>query len=69
MQSERITPSPRRFVVLGGPGGYRTGRPVGCPMIRDRYRAWQPLFTVNRPLTATMANAAKDAVFRCYEIA
>ena len=59
----------KRFVVLGGPGGYLTCRPVGCPMIADQYRRWQPLFTVNRPLSMRLANAAKDAALRCYELA
>jgi hypothetical protein len=58
-----------RFVVLGGPRGYLTCRPLGCPSVKDRYRNWQPLFTVNRPLTHEMANAAKDAALRCYEVA
>ena len=43
--------SPKRFVILGGPGGYLSCRPAGCPMIADRYRHWQRLGTVNRPLT------------------
>lgn len=61
--------SHKRFVVLGGPGGYLTCRPAGCPMITDRYRRWQRLFTVNRPLTQRTADAAKDAALRCYELA
>lgn len=62
------TPSHKRFVVLGGPRGYLSVRPVGCPMIRDQYKRWQPLFTVNRPLTIALENAAKDAALRCYEV-
>jgi hypothetical protein len=58
-----------RFVVLGGPGGYLTCRPLGCPSVKDRYRRWVPLFAVNRPLDTRMANAAKDAALRCYEVA
>lgn len=60
--------SKKRFVVLGGPGGALTCRPAGCPMISDRYKAWTVLFGVNRPLTRTLADAAKDAVFRCYTL-
>ena len=59
----------RRFVVLGGPCGYLTCRPVDCPMIQDRYRAWQPLFTVNRPMTPALAEAAKGAALRCFTLA
>lgn len=59
--------SPTRCVVLGGPRGYLTVRPVGCPMIADRYRAWTPLFTINRPLTPRLAETAKAAALRCYE--
>lgn len=62
-------PSRKRFVVLGGPGGYLTCRPAGCPMIRDHYRTWQVLFTVNRPLTWQLAEAAKDEALRCFELA
>lgn len=59
--------SAKRCVVLGGPRGYLTVRPVGCPMIADRYARWTPLFTINRPLTPQLADAAKDAALRCSE--
>lgn len=55
-----------RCVVLGGPRGYLTVRPVGCPMIADRYARWTPLFTINRPFTPRLADAAKAAALRCY---
>ena len=58
----------KRFVVLGGPGGYLTCRPTGCPMIADRYKRWQVLFTVNRPPTQAMVAAAQDAALRCFEL-
>ena len=58
----------RRFVVLGGPRGYLTCRPAGCPMLTDRYRSWQPLFTVNRPLTPELAHAAQHAALRAFEL-
>lgn len=60
-------PSRKRFVVLGGPSGHLTCRPAGCPMLADQYRRWQQLFTVNRPLTWQLAEAAKHAALRCYE--
>lgn len=62
----RQRPSSKRFVVLGGPGGYLTCRPAGCPMLRDRYRGWVRLFTVNRPNEPRFTNAAKDAALRCF---
>lgn len=60
--------SEKRFVVLGGPGGYLSCRPAGCPLIADRYKRWLVLFKVNRPLTLELGNAAKDAVFRRFEL-
>lgn len=60
--------SRKRFVVLGGPGGYLSCRPAGCPMITDRYKRWQVLFTVNRPLTTARADAAKSAALRCFTV-
>ncbi len=62
-------PSRSRFIVLGGPGGQMSCRPAGCPMIGDRYRRWQRLFTVNRPLTPARARAAQHAVLRLYTLA
>lgn len=62
------SPSTKRMVVLGGPGGYLSVRPAGCPMITDRYKRWQVLFTVNRPYSFRLAEAAKDAALRCYEV-
>jgi len=62
-------PSPRRFVVIGGPGGQLSCRPVGCPMLGDRYRRWQPLFRVNRPLTPAHVEAAQRAALRSYTVA
>jgi hypothetical protein len=56
-----------RFLVLGGPRGHLSCRPAGCPMITDRYRRWTVLLTVNRPLTPSLAEAAKDAALRRYE--
>lgn len=63
------SPSPKRFVVLGGPGGRLSCRPVGCPMIGDRYRRWQVLFHVNRPLTTERVAAAQRAALRIYTVA
>ena len=60
--------SPKRFVVLGGPGGHLSCRPVGCPMLTDRYRRWQLLFAVNRPLTPARAHAAQRAALRIYSL-
>jgi hypothetical protein len=37
-------------------------------MIADRYRCWQLLFTLNRPLTPAMADAAKDTALRCDDL-
>ena len=69
MTSTARQASPRRFVVIAGPGGYLSCRPVGCPMLRDRYRRWQPLFRVNRPLTPARVDAAQRAALRLYTLA
>lgn len=61
--------SGKRFLVLGGPRGYLTCRPAGCPMLADRYRGWQVLFKVNRPLTPALADQAKSAALRGWELA
>lgn len=63
------SPSPRRFVVIGGPGGQLSCRPVGCPMLADRYGRWQRLFQVNRPLTPSRVAAAQRAALRLYTVA
>jgi hypothetical protein len=60
------TSSSRRFVVIGGPRGELSCRPVGCPMLSDRYRRWQPLFRVNRPITPARIAAAQRAAMRLY---
>lgn len=62
------SPSPKRFVVIGGPGGWLSCRPVGCPMLTDRCRRWQPLFHVNRPLTPELVDAAQRAALRLYTV-
>lgn len=41
--------SSRRFVLLGGPGGYMTVVPAGHPMREDRYWNWTELLRVNVP--------------------
>lgn len=64
-----MTMSHKRFIVLGGPGGYLTCRPAGCPMTADRYKGWQPLFKVNRRMTTALASEAKVAALRHWEIA
>jgi hypothetical protein len=61
--------SHKRFVVLGGPGGYLACRPAGCPMLKDRYRNWTMLFTVNRPWSLELCRAAQSAALRCFELA
>jgi hypothetical protein len=62
--------SPGRFHVLGGPGGYLDCLAAGDPRLHDpRYRGWVVLFSVNRPLTAVMARAAKGEALRCYRLA
>lgn len=42
------TPFPRRsrkrFIVLGGPGGYLATAPAGCDLSDPRWRRWQILF-------------------------
>jgi hypothetical protein len=62
-------PSPKRFVVIGGPGGRLSCRPVGRPMLTDRYRRWQLLVRVNRPLTPARVDAAQRAALRLYTVA
>lgn len=41
--------SPRRFVLLGGPGGWMTVLPAGSPMRADRYAGWTELARANLP--------------------
>lgn len=41
--------SGRRFVLLGGPGGYLTMVPAGSRFQRDQYRDWTELLRVNVP--------------------
>jgi hypothetical protein len=67
--SRTPVPSRKRFVVIGGPGGHLSCRPVGCPMLTDRYRRWQLLFRVNRPLTPARVDAAQRAALRLYTVA
>jgi len=63
------SPSRKRFVVIGGAGGYLSCLPVGCPMLNDRYRRWQLLFRVNRPLTPARVDAAQRSALRLYAAA
>lgn len=56
--------SRKRFVLLGGPGGHLTCRPVGCPLIAGRYRQWQELARINRPLTTRLDQWAKGWALR-----
>lgn len=60
--------SRRRFLVLGGPGGYLTCLAAGDPELGDRYRRWQVLFQVRRPLTPELGRAARGAALRCFEL-
>jgi hypothetical protein len=66
-------PSDRRYVILGGPGGYLTVQRAGSPMIADRYRRWQVLGTYNAPRNRwhapmACANQAKDWALRTFEV-
>jgi hypothetical protein len=61
--------SPKRFVIIGGPRGELSCRPVGCPMLADRYRRWQRLATVNRPLSPALADAGKAWALRAFVLA
>jgi hypothetical protein len=38
-------------------------------MLTDRYRRWQLLFHVNRPLTPARVDAAQRAALRLYTVA
>lgn len=69
MSALTLSPSPKRFVVIGGPRGELSCRPIGCPMLRDRYRNWQPLFHVNRPLSPRLIDQAQRAALRLYTLA
>lgn len=60
--------SPKRFDVLGGPGGYLTCLPVGDARRHDRYRQWITLASVNRPLTMARADWCKGWVLRNFEV-
>lgn len=69
--------SGRRYVVLGGPGGRLTVRPVGCPLVADRYRSWQVLAAVNVPRSipkrwgypdTALVDALKGWALRTFEV-
>jgi hypothetical protein len=68
MSTLTLSPSPKRFVVIGGPRGELSCRPIGCPMLSDRYRNWQPLFHVNRPLSPSLIDQAQRAALRHYTL-
>jgi hypothetical protein len=38
-------------------------------MLTDRYRRWQPLFRVNRPITPSRVAAAQRGALRLYTLA
>jgi hypothetical protein len=61
--------SRKRFLVLGGPGGYLATAPAGCDLSDPRWKRWQVLFTVNRPLTTELRQAALAAALRDFEVA
>lgn len=56
----------KRCVLLGGPGGYLTCLPAGDARLRDRYRNWQVLMRINRPLSPGLADAAKGWAMRTF---
>lgn len=59
---------PRRFLVLGGPGGYlATARP-DTDLTDSRWRRWVVLFKVNRPMTPALRDAALGAALRHFEV-
>lgn len=71
------TSSSRRYLVIGGPSGHLSVRPVGCPMLDDRYRGWQVLARVNVPRSVpkrwgypdtALANALKSWTLRTFEL-
>jgi hypothetical protein len=49
----------KRFLVLGGPGGYLTCVAASNAALRARYATWTLLATVHRPLTMARASCAK----------
>lgn len=55
--------SDRRWVILGGPGGYLTVVEANHPQIRDRYRRWQELGRVNVPRRLREHYAARPYLF------
>jgi len=61
--------SHKRFLLLGGPGGYLSCLPAGDPRLRDGfYRHWVVLMKVNRPLSPRLVHAAQMwavRTFRC----
>lgn len=64
----RVQPSTKRCVVYVGPGGYLTILPAGDPRATDRYRTWQPILTINRPLTRAIVDCAYRWAIREYEL-
>ena len=59
-------PSPKRFLLLGGPGGYLTCLPAGDSRLHDRYRQWMVLARVNRPLSQQLVHEAEMWAVRTF---
>jgi len=61
-------PSRKRFLLLGGPGGYLNCLPAGDPRLHDLYRRWVVLMNIHRPLSPRLVHAAQMwavRTFRC----
>lgn len=68
-RSNRYRVSRKRFLVLGGPGGYLATAPAGAHLSDARWTRWQVLFSVNRPMTTQTRDAALGAALRCFDVA
>jgi len=62
-------PSRKRFLLLGGSGGYLSCLPAGDPRLQDSfYRRWVVLMNIHRPLSPRLVRAAQMwavRTFRC----
>ena len=61
--------SRKRFLVIGGPGGYLATVRAGYDLSDARWNRWRVLFAVNRALTTETRDAALGAALRCFEVA